>query len=121
MLFALGFVLGTVRSIFVENAPCFGRLLGVLIELPIMIVASWFLCGYAVRRFAVASSFAPRLIMGGFAFALLLLAELLVGAVMFSRTLAEQFALYRETSYALGLAAQVMFALMPLVQLRRAK
>jgi hypothetical protein len=118
LVFALGFVLGTVRTLLVRDAPGAGRLLGVLIELPIMLGASWFLCRRVVHRFAVAPTVAARAVMGGVAFALLLGAELAVGALLFDRTLAQHFALYLEASYALGLAAQVAFALMPLLQLR---
>jgi hypothetical protein len=121
LVFAAGFLLGTVRTLFVRDAPSAGRLLGVLIELPIMLSASWFLCRTVIRRFAVASTVAVRAVMGGLAFALLLLAELLVGALLFGRTPGEHFALYRDASYALGLAAQIGFALMPLVQLRQGK
>jgi hypothetical protein len=119
MVFALGFLLGVVRTLFVQEAPSTGRLPGVLIELPIMLVASWFLCRYTVRRFRVAPTVVARATMGGVAFALLLLAEMLVGVLLFGRTPAEQVALYRDTSYAAGLAAQMAFALMPLIQLRR--
>lgn len=118
MVFALGFVLGTVRTLFVQHAPSGGRLLGVLIELPIMIGASWFLCLSAIRRFAVAPTVTARVVMGGLAFALLMLAELLVGALLFGRTPVEHFALYGDPSYVLGLVAQIAFALMPVIQLR---
>ncbi len=117
LVFALGFLLGTLRTLFVLDAPGAGRLRGVLIELPIMLGASWFLCRCVVRRFAVASTVAARAVMGGLAFALLLLAELVVGALLFGRTPGEHFALYREASHALGLAAQMAFALMPLGQM----
>lgn len=50
LVFVLGFLLGTVRTLFVRDAPAAGRLLGVLIELPIMLSASWFLCRYVIRR-----------------------------------------------------------------------
>jgi hypothetical protein len=80
LVFALGFLLGTARTFFVRDAPSGGRLIGVLIELPLMIGASWFLCRHLVRRFAVASTVVARSVMGGLAFALLLLAELLAGA-----------------------------------------
>lgn len=119
MVFALGFVLGTLRTLFVQAVPDAGRLVGVLIELPIMLVASWFACRYLVRRFAVAPEVVPRATMGGVAFALLLIAEMLVGAVLFGRTPAEHVALYREASYALGLAAQAAFALLPFARMRR--
>jgi hypothetical protein len=121
LVFALGFLLGTVRTFFVRDAPSGGRLLGVLIELPIMVSASWFLCRYVIHRFAVASTVVARAVMGGIAFALLLLAELAVGALLFGRSPGEHFALYRDASYALSLAAQIAFALMPLVQLRLGK
>jgi hypothetical protein len=119
MVFALGFVLGTVRTLFVANAPDGSRLLGVLIELPVMLVASWFLCGFAIQRFGVPTSLGARALMGGLAFALLLIAEITVGALVFGRTASEHFALYREPSYALGLVAQVGFAAMPAIQLWR--
>jgi hypothetical protein len=118
LVFALGFLLGTVRTLIVQYAPSGGRLLGVLIELPIMLAACWFLCRTVIRRFAVAPTVRARAVMGGLAFALLLLAELAVGALLFGRTLGEHFALYREASYALGLAAQMAFGLMPLAQRR---
>ena len=118
LVFALGFLLGTVRTIFVKDAPSGGRLLGVLVELPIMLGASWFLCRYVIRRFAVASTVAARAVMGGLAFVLLLLAELVVGALLFGRTPDQHLALYQDASFALGLVAQIAFALMPLVQLR---
>jgi hypothetical protein len=108
-----------VRTIFVQDAPSGGRLIGVLIELPIMLSASWFLCRYTIRRFAVASTLGARAVMGGLAFALLMLAEIAVGAMLFGRTPGEHFALYRNASFALGLAAQVVFALMPLMQVRQ--
>ncbi len=118
LVFALGFLLGTVRTLFVQGAHGAGRLLGVLIELPIMLSASWFLCRYVIRRYAVASTLVARAVMGGLAFALLLLAEILVGSLLFGRTPSEHFALYTDASYALGLAAQIAFALMPLAQMR---
>jgi hypothetical protein len=71
--------------------------------------------------FAVASAVAPRAGMGGVAFALLLLAELLVGTMLSGSAPAEHLALYRDASNAIGLAAQVAFALMPLVQVQRSK
>lgn len=117
LVFALGFVLGTLRTLIVEDAPGTGRILGVLIELPVMLGASWFVCGRVVRRRAVAPAVAARAVMGAVALALLL-AEYLVGTLLFGRTPAEHLALYRQTSYALGLAAQMGFALMPLAQLR---
>jgi hypothetical protein len=119
LVFALGFVLGTARTFVLQAAPSHGRLLGVLIELPVMLSASWYVCRYLMRRFSVAPTMAARATMGGIAFLLLLMAEMLLGALLFGRTFGEQWALYREPSYALGLAAQMGFAVMPLMQARR--
>lgn len=116
LVFALGFLLGTLRTLHVPDAPGRSRLVGVAIELPVMLVASWFAGRYVVRRFAVPGA---RALMGGLAFLLLLLAELAVGVVLFHRSAAAHFALYADASYALGLAAQIGFALMPLLQMRR--
>lgn len=118
LVFALGFLLGTLRTLFVPDMPGRGRLLGVLIELPIMLAASWLLCRFVVRRLAVPPTPGARLVMGGVAFALLILAEMLVGVLLFERTPRAHFALYSEASYALGLVAQIVFALMPLLRLR---
>lgn len=119
LVFALGFLLGTLRTLLVPDAPGRSRLVGVSIELPIMLVASWFASKYIVRRFAVPPTVGARALMGGIAFVLLLLAELAVGVFLFHRSAAEHFALYADASYALGLAAQIGFALMPLLQMRR--
>lgn len=121
LVFTLGFLLGTLRTLLIHDAPSVGRLVGVLIELPIMLSASWFLSRYVIRRFAVALTVVARAGMGGLAFALLLLAELLVGALLFGRTPAEHVALYADASYALGLASQMGFALMPLLQMTQDK
>lgn len=118
MVFSLGFALGALRSLLVRDEPGADRLLGVVIEIPIMLVASWYACRYTVRRFVVAPTVGARAAMGGIAFALLQLAEVIAGALLFGRTPIGHFALYADASYALGLAAQVGFALMPTMQLR---
>ena len=116
LVFALGFALGTLRTLFVADAPGKGRLLGVLIELPIMLITSWLICAAVIRRLRVPADAASRLLMGGIALLSLLLAEMLVGVLLFDRTPAAHFALYREASYALGLAAQIAFAAFPVIQ-----
>lgn len=118
IVFALGFVLGTLRTLFVVDAPGNGRLTGVLVELPIMLLASWFLCRTVIRRIGVPPMFSSRALMGGTALVLLLLAELVIGVLLFDRSVATHFSLYRDPSYSLGLAAQIAFALMPLLQVR---
>jgi hypothetical protein len=117
VIFALGFILGTIRVLLI--APRLGEAGAVLVELPIMLMASWIACGWVLRRLRVGLGFETRLTMGGVAFALLMLAEVGVSVFAFGRTPAEHLATYRSASALLGLAAQLIFAAMPL--LRRPK
>ena len=47
VVFALGFVLGTVRTLWL--APAIGVTVATAVELPIMLAASWWAAGWAVR------------------------------------------------------------------------
>lgn len=114
VVFAIGFVLGTIRALFV--APRFGDTNAILVELPVMLASSWIVCSWLAGRFAVSTALRDRLAMGVVAFALLMLGELSVSTYGFGRTAAEHFASYRTVGAQLGLAAQVLFALMPIVQ-----
>jgi hypothetical protein len=114
IVFVVGFVLGTIRALVV--VPRFGEANAVLIELPVMLALSWIVCASLVRRFAVPPRFAARVVMGGTAFALLMIAEAGVSMFGFGRTLAEHLSIYRTAGVRLGLAAQVAFALFPVLQ-----
>jgi hypothetical protein len=114
LVFALGFVLGTIRVLLL--APRFGDIGALLLEVPIMLAASWLACGWIIRRFGVARRAPDRLVMGGFAFALLMVAEFGVSVLAFGRSPAEHFSTYRTGSAALGLLAQLVFAAMPLLR-----
>jgi hypothetical protein len=113
LVFALGFLMGTVRTLGIEAGLGVGRLLAVLIELPIMLGASWLAAGFLLRRLAVGGGLLARIVMGGFAFLLLIGAEAVLSVVLAGRTLAQHFALYGEASHALGLLGQIGFALIP--------
>ncbi|MFN9358488.1 MAG: hypothetical protein ACK6A4_16995 [Alphaproteobacteria bacterium] len=112
-VFAIGFLLGTIRTLALEAGFGVGRLLAVLIELPIMLGASWLAAGFLLRRLAVGGGLLARIVMGGFAFLLLMGAEAVLSVVLAGRTLAQHFALYGEASHALGLLGQIGFALIP--------
>lgn len=119
LVFAAGFALGTIRVLAVGPGP--GNVAAVLVELPVMLAIAWLACGRIARRFAVPERPAPRAAMGGLAFALLMLAELGVSILAFGRTPAEHLATYRNAASQLGLAAQLAFALFPLVQAATAR
>jgi hypothetical protein len=116
IVFALGFALGTARTLLV--APVAGETGAVLLELPLMIAASWLLCGWTLRRLSVPTRAADRIVMGAVAFALLMAAETLVGTQLIGRTAAEQLASYERPGAAIGLVAQIAFALFPLLRLK---
>lgn len=112
LIFALGFALGAIRILVI--APRLGSTGAVFLEVPIMLTASWILCGWLVRRFRVSPVIGARLAMGITAFALLMLAELGVSVFVFDRSPAEHVATYLSWSAVPGLAAQIAFAAMPL-------
>lgn len=118
-VFAAGFALGTLRVLLL--VPRLGEMAAILVELPLMLALSWLASRWLTGRFAVAPQPRPRLAMGAFAFALLLAAELGVSVIAFGRSPAEHLATYREPRALLGLAAQVAFALFPLLQAGRRK
>ncbi len=115
--FALGFALGTIRVLIA--APRLGEFIAVLLELPLMLAASWYFSAAIVRKFAVPPRIPARLVMGGAGFALLMAAEMALGFFGFGRSLADQFALLLQPPGALGLAGQVAFALIPALQARK--
>jgi hypothetical protein len=109
-IFALGFALGTVRTLWL--APALGELAAVALELPVMLGASAWAAHRLTRRHAIAAP-GPALAMGALAFALLLAAELAL-ALALGRSAGEWLASLGEPPGLLGLAGQVAFALMPL-------
>ena len=116
IVFAVGFVLGAVRVLVLM--PRLGEIGALVIELPIMLAVSWFVCGWLLGRFSVRAAWRYRLVMGGSAFILLVIAELGVSILAFGRSMAEHFGTYRSWAAAFGLAAQVVFAAFPLIRKR---
>jgi hypothetical protein len=110
VVFALGFVLGTIRVLWL--APLVGLIPATLMELPAMLGASWLASGWVVRRFAIASA-GEALAAGGLAFALLMAAECALGVAMMGMTPAQWLGEFRQPHALLGLAGQGAFALMP--------
>lgn len=107
-VFALGFVLGVVRTLML--LPMVGPTVAVAIELPLMLGASWWMAGRLRRRWPLAPTAA--LAMGGIAFVLLMTAEAAISLAS-GRSLVQHLALYAEPAHQLGLAGQLAFALFP--------
>ena len=115
-IFALGFVLGTVRTLWL--APAIGPTGAVLAELPVMLAASWWLARRIVARTALPHAGAT-LALGLIALALLLAAELALAVAAFGETPGAWLASLARPPGALGLAGQVLFGLLPALAWRR--
>jgi hypothetical protein len=109
-IFALGFVLGTLRTLWL--APLLGKLSAVLIEVPLILTASWF-CARALHARWPLPDRGSALAMGGLAFAVLMGAELLLGVLAFGLTPGEWLKSLGDLAGAAGLAGQIGFALIP--------
>ena len=116
VVFALGFVLGTLRVVWLS--PLVGLVPATLIELPVMVAASWWASGWLVRRYGLTDQGAAFAV-GGLAFALLMAAECAVATGMMEQTPAQWLAGLRQPHALLGLAGQVLFAVMPSLRVRQ--
>ena len=116
-VFAFAFAVGVLRVLVL--APRLGEVGAVLVELPLVLAVSWWSCGVLVRRFAVATSIADRLIMGGTAFLVLQIAEALLAVFAFGRTPSAYLVTLVTPVGLIGLSGQIVFALIPLVRRRR--
>jgi hypothetical protein len=114
IVYLAGFVFGTVRVLLL--APLIGEVAAVLLETPIILMASWIACRWCIKRFAVPAAAQLRLVMGGVAFGLLIVGELGVSIFVFGRSWDVTVATMASPLGLIGLSAQVIFALFPLVQ-----
>lgn len=117
LIFLLGMALGTIRVLLIE--PRLGAVASVLVELPFMLAASWFVCGWLIRYLAVPPTFLSRAAMGGLASLLLMGAELGLSLFAVGGTVTEHFADYGQTAPLIGLLGQLAFAAFPLFRHRR--
>lgn len=111
--FGAGFVLGTVRILWL--LPRVGAVAAVLLETPLILAASWWICGRCGRRFRVGPAACGRALMGATALAVLLTAEAMLSLVL-GRSLEQYLAACRTVDGAIGLAGQLCFAAFPLLQ-----
>jgi hypothetical protein len=116
-VFAAGVVCGTIRTLLL--VPRLGETVAVLLEAPVMLAVSWLVCGWSTRKFHVSSAVSRRLVMGALAFALLMVGEMGISIFVFRRPIEEYLAAYASAPGAIGLGAQIVFALLPLLQRNR--
>ena len=89
LVFAAGFLLDAIRVLII--IPRIGEVVAVGLELPIILAPSWIVCRRLIVSFDVAAMLTPRLIMGGPAFGILMLAELGVSTQVLGRSVSEHF------------------------------
>jgi hypothetical protein len=111
LIFLLGMALGTVRVLLIE--PRLGTVQSVLLELPFMLAASWFVCGRLIRYLSVPATLPDRAAMGVLAFLLLIGAELGLTLFAVGGTVEGHFANYVEVAPLIGLLGQIAFAAFP--------
>ena len=87
-------------------------------EAPVILATSWFVCRWCVDRLDVRRTVSARSLMGLAAFLVLMSVEVDMGAVL-GRSLVDQLSSYGSLFGAIGLAAQVVFAMFPLIQVWR--
>ncbi|MEO5494704.1 MAG: hypothetical protein ABIR08_11855 [Sphingomonas sp.] len=110
-LFAWGFVLGTIRVMFV--APRVGQLAATIAEMPVMLVAAFFTSGWSIRHWQVAHGHAVRWTMVVWFLILLAGFETALGATLFGRSLADQWTALATPAGLIGLSGQIVAALLP--------
>ncbi len=115
IVFAAGFLFGVVRV--VALTPLIGLFYAVLLELPFILAISWLASSVLCRLFSVPPHAGVRLTMGAVAFVLLMGAEAVLATVLGGVTLSSHLASMATPSGAAGLAGQIVFALIPLLQL----
>jgi hypothetical protein len=110
VVFALGFVLGTVRVLWV--IPLVGLLPATVMELPLILGGSWLASGWLVRRYVLERE-GEALAVGALAFAILMVAECAIAVTLMEQSPAQWLTCLAAPHALLGLAGQVVFALMP--------
>ena len=116
ILFACGFLLGTIRTLIL--APAVGPMAAVALELPVMLGLSWIVAGRLTRGRPALAGTGPRLAMGGLALVLLLVAEVALAGLAFGQSPGAYLATLASPHAALGLAGQLGFGLIPWLRWR---
>ncbi len=117
LVFAVGFVLGTIRVLAV--VPVLGESAAEILEIPLMLLASFLAARWVVRRLCIPPGVRTRIPVGLVGLALLLVAELLVVVLVRGVSLDEYLASRDPLAGTVYLVSLAIFALMPWLVLRR--
>jgi hypothetical protein len=117
LVFAIGFVFGTVRQLLL--VPYLGELGGVAVEAPLMVAASYLVARWVIGRLAVAREVPQRLQMGLAALTLLLATEAVLSQVLRGWTFEQWLGHFATAQGLLSLVLFLFFAVTPLILLRK--
>lgn len=115
IIFGLAFVMGVARTLVI--APRLGATVAVLLEVPIIVVASWFAARHLLRHrsFTLLQSAA----MGATGFTLTMVSEVVLARILRGQRAADWAADVMTPLGLIGLAGQIAFAVMPLLAAQR--
>ncbi|MBP6815396.1 MAG: hypothetical protein KA169_10940 [Burkholderiaceae bacterium] len=113
VVFTFAFAMGVLRVLVL--VPRMGEVAAVLIEVPLVVAVSWWVCRWATARWQVGNANRDRLMMGAVAFGLLIAIEWAMSVTAFGRTSAQFVQSMFTPAGVIGLAGQVVFGLMPLL------
>jgi len=112
--FGVGFALGAVRILIL--LPRLKATASVLLEAPIILTVSWILSKVTTAWLHVQPDIGARALMGGTAFFVLMCAKFALSVTVFRKPASEFVLGFGTLPGAIGLAAQVVFGIFPLVQ-----
>ncbi|GAA4009287.1 hypothetical protein [Sphingomonas humi] len=115
--FAFGFLLGTIRALLV--VPRLGDVRAAMLEVWIMLAASWRICGWCMERLGVSPKRKVRVAVGALAFLFLIAFEAILGVLLLGRSASEQLQSFTAPAGLIGLGAQLLFAAMPTLHAAR--
>lgn len=118
LVFAVGMVLGPARVVWLE--PWLGKALAVLLEAPLLIGAMWLAARAAPAWTHVEGGWISFLSIGVIALAFQQVSDLAVGFGLRGMTLADQLAYFVTPAGIIYAVTLIVFALMPLIRMRRA-
>jgi hypothetical protein len=113
IVFAAGFLLGSVRVLWVE--PKLGLALAVLCESPLLLAVMMLAARWAPNVLAMDKNTASLLLMGAIALVLQQAADFLVGARLRGITVAQQLAYFATKAGSIYAFLLIAFAIMPLL------
>lgn len=111
VVFVFAFAMGAFRGLVL--APRLGPMAAVLLEVPIIIAISWFGIRWLLRKRSF--TFGQRAVVGATAFSLTLASEAALAVPLRGENVMEWAATLTTPLGLVGLAGQIVFAMMPIV------